>query len=108
MEDQLLGRITMKTKVAYSEPKNYFSKEARKKFGLGEFNKDSKLNNGSFSPAEMATVVVERLHKMDGITSHIISEAGNINHLEKSYYVLMENLKITLDEFLKQTGIDKL
>ena len=26
--------------VKYSEPKDYFSKETRKKFGLGEFSKE--------------------------------------------------------------------
>ncbi len=28
--------------VKYSEPKSYFSRETRKKFGLGEYNKENK------------------------------------------------------------------
>ena len=98
----------MRTKVAYSEPKNYFSKEARKKFGLGEFNKNSKLNNGPISPEEMATIVGDKMLTYQNITGHIIAEALNADHLEKSYYVLMENPKITLEEFLKKTGIEDL
>ena len=34
----------MKIKASYVEPEDYFPKELRKKFGLGEFNTDSEMD----------------------------------------------------------------